>query len=109
MLVKLTYFKRNGKYYSSGEYQTTQTQLFEIWQEVHDMTEHPGLLCKWTEGPISIDVPRHRNRHPHLIIYRKNDVNKEQERIERQLKRNRTLKSFNTKYETVSFTDHYKV
>jgi hypothetical protein len=69
MLVKLTYFKRSGKYYWDGNYQTTKKELFEIWEEVRDMSIHPGLIGKWSEGIIDVDVPRHKNRHPHLIVY----------------------------------------
>jgi NTP pyrophosphatase (non-canonical NTP hydrolase) len=68
--VILTYFKKSGKYYSTGEYQSEKKELFEIWQEVRDMAGcHPGLVNLWNkEGPISVDVPDHPNNHPHLVI-----------------------------------------
>lgn len=31
MKVKLTYFKRSGKYYSEGEYETKMVHMFEIF------------------------------------------------------------------------------
>ena len=46
MLVKLTYFKRSGKLYTSGAYNTKLVYAFEIYQEVakmRQMGELPGL------------------------------------------------------------------
>lgn len=68
MLVKLTYFKRSGKYYACGEYESDELHLFQIWNEVKKMKEHPGLVCKWVDGPISVDVPDHPFNHPHLVM-----------------------------------------
>jgi hypothetical protein len=67
MKVKLTYFKNSGKYYTSGEYETKQKELFDIWDEVEEMIKHPGLIGKWNEGPILINVPDHSHNHPRLV------------------------------------------
>lgn len=45
--VKLQYFKRMGKYYSSGEYETAEAHLFEVVNEVRRMKVEgklPGLV-----------------------------------------------------------------
>ena len=71
MLVKLTYFKPSGKYYSEGSYTTNRGQLFDIWDEVKKMQEEldlPGLVPGHSEFIISVDVPNHPYRHPHLIL-----------------------------------------
>jgi hypothetical protein len=67
--VHLTYFKKSGKYYCTGEYTSNKEQLFEIWQEVRDMKgEHPGLVGLHTDGPIMVDIPSHPHSHPHLLM-----------------------------------------
>jgi hypothetical protein len=72
MLVKLTYFKRSGKYYSDAEYHTVHEELWDIWDEVKRFRDHgesPGL----TKGTfhdfiVSVDIPDHPHNHPHLIV-----------------------------------------
>lgn len=72
MLVKLTYFKPGGKYYSSGEYNTEVVALFEVWEEVRRFRRRgklPGLI----EGGgkdfiILVDAPEHQHNHPRLIV-----------------------------------------
>lgn len=66
--VKLTYFKASGKYYSQGEYVTQRQHLFEVWEEVREMQAHPGLIGRWGDGPIAVDVPGHPQEHPHLVM-----------------------------------------
>ena len=47
MLVRLTYFKQSGKYYSEGQYITKKKKLFEIWDEIvllMQVGELPGLM-----------------------------------------------------------------
>lgn len=71
MIVKLTYFKPSGKYYSEGHYMTDKKRLFEIWDEVVDMQQTknlPGLMHGHSEFHVSVDVPEHPHRHPHLVI-----------------------------------------
>jgi len=62
MIVKLTYFKSTGKYYSEGEYKTEKIALWEIFKEVREKMFGgclPGL-CKGTcDFIVSIDVPEH--------------------------------------------------
>jgi hypothetical protein len=67
MKVKLTYFKNTGKFYSNGEYNTKLDSLFDIWDEVEYMDEHPDIIDKWTDGPILVNVPGHKYEHPRLI------------------------------------------
>ncbi len=71
MLIKLTYYKENGKYYSTGEYETRRDLLFEVWSEVRDMLEDgklPGLVDGHSPFIISVDAPDHPHNHPHLIM-----------------------------------------
>lgn len=71
MRVELTYFKTNGKYYSSGDYKTKKQHLWEIWEEVREMQKEkklPGLVDGHSEFHITIDVPEHPHNHPHLVL-----------------------------------------
>lgn len=71
MIVKLTYFKLSGKYYSEGHYVTHKEHLFEIWDEVRGMQRTknlPGLMHGHSEFVVLVNVPEHRHRHPYLIL-----------------------------------------
>lgn len=71
MTVKLNYFKPSGKWYSEAGYRTQHKPLFEIWREVREMREAgalPGLVEGAKEFIVSVDVPRHPHRHPHLVM-----------------------------------------
>ena len=70
MLVKLTYFKDTGKYYTSGEYETVQSDLGDIWDEVRAMGRTktlPGLCQGHSDFIVSVVVPDHPHQHPRLI------------------------------------------
>lgn len=70
MNVKLTWFKHNGKFYSDSEYETQETDLWKIWQEVEAMQAKDGN----GEGQLPsefiylVDVPVHPHNHPHLVM-----------------------------------------
>jgi len=71
VIAKLTYFKRSGKYYSSGEMEVDGNwDLFEIWRLIRD-EQHKGRWPGLTNGQHDfitlIEVPGHRHEHPHLI------------------------------------------
>lgn len=69
--VKLTYFKANGKFYSSGSYITDNMSLFQIWEEVRFFQQEgklPGLIEGARMPIISVKVPQHQHKHPHLVI-----------------------------------------
>jgi hypothetical protein len=69
--VKLDYFKRSGKWYSDGEYETEKSELFEIWEEVGEMAEKkrlPGLMEGHSDFVVLVSVPDHPHDHPHLVI-----------------------------------------
>lgn len=69
--VKLIYFKANGKFYSSGSYLSNYTELFQIWDEVRRFQEVgrlPGLVVGAFMPIISVKVPMHPHKHPHLVI-----------------------------------------
>lgn len=71
MIVKLDMFKRNGKWYSEGEYETEEKPLYQIWAEVRRMRDErrlPGLIEGHSDFIVSVDVPDHEHNHPHLII-----------------------------------------
>jgi hypothetical protein len=72
-IVKVTYFKRSGKYYTHCEYETEEVSLLSIWSEVIRMKENgtlPGLSSGGVDSEfiISVDVPDHPNNHPKLIV-----------------------------------------
>ncbi len=70
--VRLTYFKRNGKYYCHGEYEVpVGLSLLHIWDQVERRRESgnlPGLVHgAGREFIVLIEVPAHPNAHPKLI------------------------------------------
>ena len=72
-LVKLTYFKANGKFYDQGELHVDESlQLFEIWDHVRQLRSDgrlPGLVeGAGKEFIISVDAPGHRHEHPHPLM-----------------------------------------
>lgn len=71
MKVELTYFRPSGKFYSLYDYETKQTKLHEIWDEVEDMKiakDLPGLMSGHGDYVIYISVPLHPHNHPHLLL-----------------------------------------
>lgn len=69
-LIKLTYFKRSGKYYTDGSYYSGKKYMFEIFEEVADMKENlllPGLSSGDWDGIIHIYSDTHPNAYPGLI------------------------------------------
>jgi hypothetical protein len=71
MKVNLIYYRLSGKFYAKGEYETEHEDLWMIWGEVELMLETgnlPGLVHGAKEFIVSVDVPEHPHRHPHLII-----------------------------------------
>jgi len=73
--VNLTYFKKSGKYYTCGEYVSSEKELNEIWDEVKEMAlsgNLPGLARSnepKTEFNILINVPNHPHDHPRMIVF----------------------------------------
>lgn len=70
--IKLTYFKRNGKYYSEGEYESTKEYLWEAWIEIEQMRDKRKLLGLM-EGHssnfiVSVDAVGYMHNHPHLVV-----------------------------------------
>lgn len=67
----LTYFKKNGKYYSDVTFGVPDScDLYAIWEIVNGMRDAgrlPGLVDGAREFSILINVPGHRHEHPHLI------------------------------------------
>jgi len=71
MQVILTYFKRSGKYYSEGKYDTEKEHMFEIFEEVRELVDQnrcPGLMKGHSDFYAHVDVPDHPNNYPHLVI-----------------------------------------
>lgn len=69
ILVKLTFFKESGKYYSSGEYESEKQHMFEIFSEVKEMrrTKVTGLIGGWN-GPVLVEAPKFNQGYPGLIL-----------------------------------------
>lgn len=78
--IKLTYFKSGGKYYSEGECEVEVGEIvagegtpeaysiaytYDVLDAVALMDPHPGLVGRWTEGPILVTGPE--MSPPHLI------------------------------------------
>lgn len=71
MKVKLTYFKLSGKYYHNDEYDTSEIDLWKIWNEVEEMLLQgrlPGLVDGAKKFMVLVDVPEHKFNHPHIIF-----------------------------------------
>lgn len=73
LTVKLTYFKKNGKFYDEAEFRAyADWPLYEIWNLVRKLREEgrlPGLVDgAGREFMILVNVPGHRHEHPHLIV-----------------------------------------
>lgn len=69
--VELTYFKQTGKYYTSGEYQTEKTAVYEIFAEVREMFiagKLPGLVDGASEFYAVVNLPDHPHGYPALIV-----------------------------------------
>ena len=72
-LVKLTYFRPSGKYYSEGEIHVDGSlELLEIWDHISKLRARgrlPGLIeGAGKEYIISVDAPGHRHEHPRLLM-----------------------------------------
>jgi len=68
--VTLEYFRESGKWYGMGDYRTRKVHLWEIWEEVQSMLDErklPGLIEGHSAYHVTIDVPQHVYRHPHLV------------------------------------------
>ncbi len=71
MRVSLEYFKPDtGKYYSSGEYESSKKEIWEVYREVREMAARrklPGLM----DGSvfiIYIRVPDHPHDVPQVVL-----------------------------------------
>lgn len=71
--VKLTYFKKNGKFYDEGSFEVLNSiPLHTVWNRVREMRENgrlPGLVeGAGREFMILVNVPGHPHEHPHIIV-----------------------------------------
>ncbi len=70
MKVELTYFKKSGKYYSSGRYITKEVNMESIWTEVRKMIrmeDLPDLMKDPSDFVILVEVPEHRDNVKKLL------------------------------------------
>lgn len=72
LTVKLTYFKRRGKFYDEGTFEVdSTTPLWEIWdmvKKMHKDGELPGLVSGARFPFIFVNVPGHYAEHPWLFV-----------------------------------------
>jgi len=69
--VNLDYFKESGKWYAEGSFESNRTELYEIFADVQNMLDKnilPGLAPGHSCFYVIIDVPDHKNNHPHMCI-----------------------------------------
>ena len=70
MKVNITYFKPNGKYYSSAEHELPDSfltnGLYEAWDAVMQLSPAPGLISDGKDFIWLIEVPDHPHAHPTL-------------------------------------------
>jgi hypothetical protein len=73
LFVKLTYFKKSGKFYDEGVFEVLESKpLHAIWGQVREMRENgnlPGLVDgAGKEFMVLVNVPGHQHEHPHIIV-----------------------------------------
>lgn len=72
MIVKLTYFKQSGKFYTEGEFSIPESSgMLDAWARVEEMQAEgrlPGLVDNAREFIVLIRVPDHPADHPRLIF-----------------------------------------
>ncbi len=72
LTVRLTYFKRGGKFYDEGTFEVDfTTRLWEIWdmvKKMHKDGELPGLVSGARFPFIHVNVPGHEHERPWLFI-----------------------------------------
>ena len=73
MIIKLTYFKQSGKYYTAEDMYILEkdTPLYEIWAKVEQLKidkKLPGLMEGHSDFIVLVDAPEHPHNHPHLIL-----------------------------------------
>lgn len=74
MKVKVTYFKRTGKYYSSDTFECPLVEtapLYRYWEHVNELRaagNAPGLIGGGRDFIVAVDVPEHPHAHPHLLM-----------------------------------------
>ncbi|BES79973.1 hypothetical protein [Yersinia phage vB_Yru_GN1] len=69
--VKLTYFKRSGKYYTEGEYESEHKWLHDITDEIHKMRSEgklPGINGAGEDFIIHVDMGDTETAVPALIV-----------------------------------------
>lgn len=74
--VLLTYFKKNGKYYSEGFYDTECQDMIEVIEEVRNkriINDLPGVCCADFIILIEVEVNINStassfNNYPHLLV-----------------------------------------
>jgi len=68
--IQLQYFKKSGKYYTDGEYETEKEFMWEISDEIKEMKATrenlPGI--GGTDWIIHVDSKDHPNAYPILIL-----------------------------------------
>jgi hypothetical protein len=70
MTVVLTYFKNNGTYYTTAQYDTKQQLVSDVFDEVRDFKRRgvlPGLV-KGASFITHVEVPQHPHNFPALIL-----------------------------------------
>lgn len=72
LTVKLTYFKKSGKFYDEGKFEVdSTTPLYRIWdmvKKMHKDGELPGLVSGARFPFIHVNVPGHEHEHPWLFV-----------------------------------------
>ena len=70
--VQLIYFRQTGKFLTTAEMTIARDEIDEIWKEVDEMRRLGGLPGlrpgAGRDLLISIDVPDHPQRIPHLVM-----------------------------------------
>lgn len=69
--IQLTYFKKSGKFYSSGDFVSDKLYMFDVFDEVKlmkDQNKLPDLQSGSWDGPILVNSETHPNAYPGLIL-----------------------------------------
>ena len=67
MKVKLTYFKRSGKYYTDYIYETKKEHCFQIFEEVIEKRDNGTLPMSGDHWNILVE-PQGENGYPAMVF-----------------------------------------
>lgn len=69
-IIRITYFKKSGKYYAEGAYVTHHKEMWKVFAEISEMLRkgiRPGLVDGWDNFYVHLDCLDHPMSYPALL------------------------------------------